>query len=323
MVTSGAIARGRRLLGLDRRPTAVDELQAASAVGQGSLFRAYEDRLAAQRRSRRPGAADRLRHVGAHPLPERAPDAAAADRLARRPGRQRERHDRDRRDHLRRQRLPLRAGGDHGRGEAAGPAHRPGGPAQRRPATPSRRRAGRGASTTPRSSTATRSALRTSTFGSGGMRSKVVAAQMASRLGRRGDDLQRHRARERCWPPRAARRVGTTFAHRRGPRAELQALASLGGARSRADLRGRRRRPGAARGAARRCCRSGSSTIEGSFSAGDPVEVVGPDGIIGKGLAEHSSEVLERLRGKRSAEVAEILPGGAEEAIHRDRFVLT
>ncbi|MFN8113973.1 MAG: glutamate 5-kinase [Solirubrobacterales bacterium] len=47
MVTSGAIARGRRLLGLNERPSAVDELQAASAVGQGSLFRAYEERLAA------------------------------------------------------------------------------------------------------------------------------------------------------------------------------------------------------------------------------------------------------------------------------------
>ena len=67
----------------------------------------------------------------------------------------------------------------------------------------------------------------------------------------------------------------------------------------------------------------GIAGVEGRFAAGDPVEVVGPDGIIGKGLAEHSSEVLDRLRGKRSAEVAEILPGGAEEAIHRDRFVLT
>ena len=47
MVTSGAIARGRRLLGLAERPAAVDELQAASAVGQGSLFRSYEERLAA------------------------------------------------------------------------------------------------------------------------------------------------------------------------------------------------------------------------------------------------------------------------------------
>ena len=33
--------------------------------------------------------------------------------------------------------------------------------------------------------------------------------------------------------------------------------------------------------------------------------------------------MLGRLRGKRSDEVAEILPGAAEEAIHRDRFVLT
>ena len=46
MVTSGAIARGMRLLELPARPRAMDELQAASAVGQGDLFRAYEARLA-------------------------------------------------------------------------------------------------------------------------------------------------------------------------------------------------------------------------------------------------------------------------------------
>ena len=46
MVTSGAIARGIRLMGLPARPRAIDELQAASAVGQGDLFRAYEGRLA-------------------------------------------------------------------------------------------------------------------------------------------------------------------------------------------------------------------------------------------------------------------------------------
>ncbi len=45
MVTSGAIARGRRIMALPSRPKAIDELQAASAVGQGSLFRAYEQRL--------------------------------------------------------------------------------------------------------------------------------------------------------------------------------------------------------------------------------------------------------------------------------------
>ena len=47
MVTSGAIARGMRLMELPVRPRAMDELQAASAVGQGDLFRAYESRLAA------------------------------------------------------------------------------------------------------------------------------------------------------------------------------------------------------------------------------------------------------------------------------------
>ena len=47
MVTSGAIARGARLMELIERPRAMDELQAASAVGQGDLFRAYERRLAA------------------------------------------------------------------------------------------------------------------------------------------------------------------------------------------------------------------------------------------------------------------------------------
>src|SRR5271155_5798976 len=46
MVTSGAIARGMRLMELAVRPRAMDELQAASAIGQGALFRAYESRLA-------------------------------------------------------------------------------------------------------------------------------------------------------------------------------------------------------------------------------------------------------------------------------------
>jgi len=47
LVTSGAIARGTRLLDLPVRPRAMDELQAASAVGQGKLFRAYEELLLA------------------------------------------------------------------------------------------------------------------------------------------------------------------------------------------------------------------------------------------------------------------------------------
>jgi glutamate 5-kinase len=46
LVTSGAIACGMRQLGMPVRPTAMEELQAASAVGQGPLYRSYADLLA-------------------------------------------------------------------------------------------------------------------------------------------------------------------------------------------------------------------------------------------------------------------------------------
>ena len=45
IVTSGAIARGMRLLEMPVRPRSVDELQAASAVGQGKLYRVYDELL--------------------------------------------------------------------------------------------------------------------------------------------------------------------------------------------------------------------------------------------------------------------------------------
>ena len=66
IVTSGAIARGMRLMELPARPASMEELQAASAVGQGRLYRAYDELLAGARRAERPGAAHLLRHVRAH-----------------------------------------------------------------------------------------------------------------------------------------------------------------------------------------------------------------------------------------------------------------
>src|SRR6187200_464962 len=45
VVTSGAIARGMHLLGLPVRPSAIEDLQAASAVGQGRLYRTYDELL--------------------------------------------------------------------------------------------------------------------------------------------------------------------------------------------------------------------------------------------------------------------------------------
>ena len=47
VVTSGAIARGMAMMSLPIRPTAVEALQAASAVGQGKLYRTYDELLQA------------------------------------------------------------------------------------------------------------------------------------------------------------------------------------------------------------------------------------------------------------------------------------
>src|SRR5437763_10322182 len=45
LVTSGAIARGMGVRNAPVRPRAIDELQAASAVGQGKLYRTYDELL--------------------------------------------------------------------------------------------------------------------------------------------------------------------------------------------------------------------------------------------------------------------------------------
>ena len=45
LVTSGAIACGMRSMEMPVRPTAMRELQAASAVGQGKLYRVYDELL--------------------------------------------------------------------------------------------------------------------------------------------------------------------------------------------------------------------------------------------------------------------------------------
>src|SRR3984957_11861309 len=48
VVTSGAIARGMGVMRMPLRPRAMDELQAASAVGQGKLYQAYDELLRAR-----------------------------------------------------------------------------------------------------------------------------------------------------------------------------------------------------------------------------------------------------------------------------------
>ena len=60
----------------------------------------------------------------------------------------------------------------------------------------------------------------------------------------------------------------------------------------------------------------------GSFGAGDAVEVVEGEELIGKGICNYSAVDLRRVAGRHSAAVREVLPRATQEAVHRDYFVL-
>jgi glutamate 5-kinase len=64
--------------------------------------------------------------------------------------------------------------------------------------------------------------------------------------------------------------------------------------------------------------------VEGEFQAGDAVEVCPAGGRrpIGKGLVNYSAAELRRIKGMKSEAVLAAIPRAAEEAVHRDYFVL-
>ncbi len=68
----------------------------------------------------------------------------------------------------------------------------------------------------------------------------------------------------------------------------------------------------------------GVKAVRGNFPAGAPVRVVDESGrLIGYGLASLGSETLSRILGMHSGEVARFLGKDApEEVVHRDRFAL-
>ena len=166
-------------------------------------------------------------------------------------------------------------------------------------------------SCSPRASVAGEAELGAATaLGRGGMRSKVLAA----RDGGRGRDPDGDRRRPRRRRPgadprrRAARhplRARPTAASRRSSSGCASASRSRGRlARRRGRARGRSSRR------ARACSASASFAAKGGSSAGDAVELVGPDGaVFGKGIASAGTEDLAG----RPRDL---------EAVHRDRLVL-
>ncbi len=162
---------------------------------------------------------------------------------------------------------------------------------------------------------------RTTAFGSGGMRSKVAAAEMASAAGIPAVICD-GTTPGTLGVAASGDEVGTRFVPHpeRTPSFKLwlrYAKPSQG--RVVVDA-----------GAARVLRESGSSllpvgvtAVEGEFTAGDAVEVVCEGEVVGKGIANYSAQELDRVKGKRSDEVLAAFPDAAEEAVHRDRFVLT
>jgi glutamate 5-kinase len=161
---------------------------------------------------------------------------------------------------------------------------------------------------------------RTSVFGSGGMRSKVAAAEMAGEAGIVATICNGTSAGTLA-AAAAGDPVGTRFAAQASKASSFKLwLKYAKPAQGRLTVDA---------GAARVLRESGSSLlpvgvvdVDGDFDAGDAVEIVVDGEVIGKGIADYSSRELPEVIGLKSAQVRELLPHAADEVIHRDRFVL-
>ena len=319
VVTSGAIARGTRILGLDARPSAIEELQAASAVGQGRLYREYDELLArsgvlaaqvlltfsdVSARTSYLNARQTLRKLldwGAVPVINEN-DTTATDEISFGDN-----------DFLAAQ-VAILVGAERLILLTSVEGLYSSDP-----------RADPGAALVELvEDFATLDALQitqtTSAHGSGGMRSKVVAADMATAAGiatvicsgEREGVLARVLAGER---------EGTLFLARE------QRYSSF-------KLWLRYAKPSRGtivvdKGAARALREEGTSLlpvgvveVRGEFDEGDAVDVTCGELLIGKGICNYAADDLRAAAGRHSAAVREVLPRATEEAVHRDYFVL-
>jgi glutamate 5-kinase len=302
VVSSGAIALGLQRMGLERRPRSMPRLQAASALGQTRLHAAWDDALAehglraAQILLTAMDVADRTTYVNARnalnalfglqavPIVNEN-DATATDEITFGDN-----------DALAAQVAVL------ARARLLVLLTEVEGVLSRAPGTPGAQLIGDGS--------AARTAVLggASPLGKGGMRSKVVAAEVAAAAGI-PTVIAGGRGRDVLVPILAGEPRGTRFAA--GDRAPSAFKLWL---RFGKPVSGRLKVDAGARQA---LVEDGASLLavgvtrcEGRFEAGDGVEIVGPDGVaFAKGIASVGSNELRRR------------PRGVE-VVHRDRLVL-
>ena len=319
MVTSGSIANGIRIMGLEARPRAIDELQAASAVGQGALFREYETRLeagqaaAAQVLLTASDVASRTSYLNARQTLRRLlewgvipvineNDTTATDEITFGDN-----------DFLAAQvaimleaRLLVLLTNTDGVFDSD-PGSNPDAKMVEQ--------------VDDFSELADKEiGDRTSVFGSGGMRSKVAAAEMATESGIEVR-ICNGTVDGTLEAAASGRPAGTNFAVSQRPASGFKQWLKYA-------------KPTSGRvlvddGAAKVLRRSGSSLlpvgvtgVEGRFDAGDAIEVVASGQVVGKGISNYSAEEVDRIKGMKSPEVQDLLPHAAEEIVHRDYFVL-
>jgi glutamate 5-kinase len=319
VVTSGAIARGRRLMGLAVRPSAIEDLQAASAVGQGKLYRTYDELL----RDRGVTSAQvlltffdmsaRTHYLNARRTLQRLlewrvvpvineNDTTTTDDISFGDN-----------DFLAAQvailtgadRLVLLTDTD--------------GLFTADPRTDATARLV-GEVTDFEGLNALQIGHATSPLGSGGMRSKVVAAEMATaagipaviasglRPGALGAVLDGEAEGTR-FPAQEARYSSFKLWLRYAKPSHGTVIVDAGAAR-------------ALREGGTSLLPVGIVEVRGGFDAGDAVHVSEGHRVIGKGISNYSAQELRRVIGMQSHAVREVLPRATEEAVHRDYFVL-
>jgi glutamate 5-kinase len=322
LVTSGAIARGMRLMELPVRPSAMDELQAASAVGQGKLYRAYDELL--QERGVRSAQvlltffdmSARTHYLNArHTLRKlldwrivpviNENDTTTTDEISFGDN-----------DFLAAQ-VAILLGADllvlltdTGGLHTADPARDEAAALVEEVRDFDQLEAYEiGVSSSP--------------LGSGGMRSKVVAAEMAT-AGGIPAVITSGVERDAVARALAGEPSGTRFHPQHGRVSSFKLWLKY--------AKPTHGRLTVDEGAERALRERGTSLlpvgvveVEGDFHAGDAVEVRAAGGNgrpIGKGIVNYSADELRRIKGLKSAQVQELLPRASDEAVHRDYFVL-
>jgi glutamate 5-kinase len=321
LVTSGAIARGTWLLKKEVRPKAMDELQAASAVGQSDLFRAYEGRL--------------KRH-----------GVTAAQVLLTRSDIGRQENYRNARQTIQRllhwKMVPIVNENDTTATEEISFGDNDFLAAQIAVFLHARMlvlltNTDGLFRSDPRVDPTAKLVKRVTNFeqlrnieighrpshlGRGGMTSKIAAAEMATESGVRAV-ICNGRSPDAILRLVEGEPVGTLFTAKKGRKPPERKLWLRYGSDPAGAIY-------VDDGAARRLRMSGSSLlavgivdVAGRYRAGDVVEVRDEGGkTIGRGVTEFSSGSLKKIQGKKSQWVRKRFPDAPDEVIHRDRFVL-